>query len=187
MASECDHSLWCQVINALYGSKVDSHQTHYSSNWCSILREVHKLKDKGFDFWYHIKKRIGNGADTSFWYDCWFGDIPFCVKYPRLFALELDKQVSVESKLLSSMESSFRRNVRGGIEQHMLEELTSTLETQVLRRICRWWELDPSDWNTFQEWYAWFSSIRFSSKSKSLLEGTFFVALVGILWWIRNR
>ncbi|GKE19904.1 RNA-directed DNA polymerase, eukaryota [Tanacetum coccineum] len=283
-----DHSLWCQVINALYGSKVASHQTHYSSNWCSILREVHKLKDKGFDFWYHIKKRIGNGADTSFWYDCWFGDIPFCVKYPRLFALELDKQVSVESKLLSSMESSFRRNVRGGIEQHMLEELTSTLETvslsnscdrwicdltsdgvfrvkevrnciddiflpsqvietrwvrfvpikvnifiwrarqdclptrvnlvrrginvdscvcpicssgedeinhilfrcdlaqQVLRRICRWWELDPSDWNTFQEWYAWFSSIRFSSKSKSLLEGTFFVAWWHI-WRIRNR
>nr|GEW14180.1 hypothetical protein [Tanacetum cinerariifolium] len=22
---------------------------------------------------------------------------------------------------------------------------------QVLRRICRWWELDPYDWNTFQE------------------------------------
>ncbi|GKC09471.1 RNA-directed DNA polymerase, eukaryota [Tanacetum coccineum] len=134
-----DHSLWCQVINALYGSKVASHQTHYSSNWCSILREVHKLKDKGFDFWYHIKKRIGNGADTSFWYDCWFGDIPFCVKYPRLFALELDKQVSVESKLLSSMESSFRRNVRGGIEQHMLEELTSTLETVSLSNSCDRW------------------------------------------------
>ncbi|GJR84160.1 RNA-directed DNA polymerase, eukaryota [Tanacetum coccineum] len=286
-ADQSDNKLtW--VINALYGSKVDSHQTHYSSNWCSILREVHKLKDKGFDFWYHIKKRTGDGADTSFWYDCWFGDIPFCVKYPRLFALELDKQVSVESKLLSSMESSFRRNVRGGIEQHMLEELTSTLETvslsnscdrwicdltsdgvfrvnevrnciddiflpsqvietrwvrfvpikvnifiwrarqdclptrvnlvrrginvdscvcpicssgedeinhilfrcdlaqQVLRRICRWWELDPSDWNTFQEWYAWFSSIRFSSKSKSLLEGTFFVAWWHI-WRIRNR
>nr|GEX36053.1 RNA-directed DNA polymerase, eukaryota [Tanacetum cinerariifolium] len=57
---------------------------------------------------------------------------------------------------------------------------------QVLRRICRWWELNPSDWNTFQEWYAWFSSIRFSSKSKSLLEGTFFVAWWNI-WRIRNR
>nr|GFA21456.1 RNA-directed DNA polymerase, eukaryota [Tanacetum cinerariifolium] len=57
---------------------------------------------------------------------------------------------------------------------------------QVLRRICRWWELDPSDWNTFQEWYAWFSSMRFSSKSKSLLEGTFFVAWWNI-WRIRNR
>nr|GEY68182.1 RNA-directed DNA polymerase, eukaryota [Tanacetum cinerariifolium] len=79
-----DGSLWCKVINALYGLKVYSHQTHYSSNWCSILREVHKLKDKGFDFWYRIKKRIGNGADTRFWYDCWFGDNSFCVKYPYL-------------------------------------------------------------------------------------------------------
>ncbi|GJY02450.1 RNA-directed DNA polymerase, eukaryota [Tanacetum coccineum] len=145
-----DHSLWCQVINALYGSKVASHQTHYSSNWCSILREVHKLKDKGFDFWYHIKKRIGNGADTSFWYDCWFGDIPFCVKYPRLFALELDKQVSVESKLLSSMESSFRRNVRGGIEQHMLEELTSTLETVSLSNSCDRWICDLTSDGVFR-------------------------------------
>nr|GEW22750.1 RNA-directed DNA polymerase, eukaryota [Tanacetum cinerariifolium] len=59
------------------------------------------------------------------------------------------------------------------------------LAQQVLRRICRWWELDPSDWNTFQEWYAWFSSIRFSSKSKSLLEGTLFVAWWNI-WRIRN-
>nr|GEV03157.1 RNA-directed DNA polymerase, eukaryota [Tanacetum cinerariifolium] len=60
------------------------------------------------------------------------------------------------------------------------------LVQQVLRRICRWWELDPSDWNTFQEWYVWFSSIKFSSKSKSLLEGTFFVAWWNI-WRIRNR
>ncbi|GKD48854.1 RNA-directed DNA polymerase, eukaryota, partial [Tanacetum coccineum] len=60
------------------------------------------------------------------------------------------------------------------------------LAQQVLRRICRWWELDPSYWITFQEWYAWFSSIRFSSKSKSLLEGTFFVAWWHI-WRIRNR
>nr|GEU42675.1 RNA-directed DNA polymerase, eukaryota, reverse transcriptase zinc-binding domain protein [Tanacetum cinerariifolium] len=122
-ADQSDHK-----ITWVAWDKVNSHQTHYSSNWCSILREVHKLKDKGFDFWYHIKKRIRNGADTRFWYDCWFGNILFCVKYPRLFALELDKHVSMESKLLSSMESSFRRNVRGGIEQHTLEELTSTLE-----------------------------------------------------------
>nr|GEZ32708.1 RNA-directed DNA polymerase, eukaryota [Tanacetum cinerariifolium] len=295
-------SIGCSILNNQFrylGVMVDSHQTHYSSNWCSILR--HKLKDKGFDFWYHIKKRIGNGADTRFWYDCWFGDIPFCVKYPRLFTLELDKHVSMESKLFSSMESSFHRNVRGGIEQRMLEEPNSTLETvslsnssdwwicdltsdgvfrvkevqnciddiflpsqvidtrwvrfvpikilayaryvrlermrliiffsgviwrsrisfksksllegtffvawwniwrirnriifegvlprrseQVLRHICRWWELDPSDWNTFQEWYAWFSSSRFSSKSKSLLDGTFFVAWWNI-WRIMNR
>ncbi|GJS10728.1 RNA-directed DNA polymerase, eukaryota [Tanacetum coccineum] len=76
-----------------------------------------KLKGKGFDFWSHVKKRIGNGADTRFWFDQWLGDSPLCVKYPRLFALEMDKHASVESKLHSSVSNSFRRMVRGGIEQ----------------------------------------------------------------------
>ncbi|GKA36795.1 hypothetical protein Tco_0723360 [Tanacetum coccineum] len=96
------------------------------------------------------RKCGGNGADTNFWYDCWVGDIPFCVKYSRLFALELDKQVSVESKLLSSMESSFRRNVRGGIEQHMLEELTSTLETVSLSNSCDRWICDLTSDGVFR-------------------------------------
>ncbi|GKC95436.1 RNA-directed DNA polymerase, eukaryota [Tanacetum coccineum] len=90
-----DDSLWRQVICAIYGTSVETHRTHYSSNWCSILREVHKLKGKGFDFWSHVKKRIGNGADTRFWSDQWLGDSPLCVKYPRLFALEMIKHASV--------------------------------------------------------------------------------------------
>nr|GEX66199.1 RNA-directed DNA polymerase, eukaryota [Tanacetum cinerariifolium] len=136
------------VIRALYGPLVGSHRTHYSSNWCSIMREVHKLKDKGFDFWSHVKKQIGNRADTSFWSECWLGDIPLRVKYPRLFALEMDKEASVESKLHSLMESSFRRNVRGGIEQHLLVELTSMLESVSLLNSCdRWICVLTSDGN----------------------------------------
>ncbi|GKA92528.1 hypothetical protein Tco_0814453, partial [Tanacetum coccineum] len=34
----------------------------------------------------------------------------------------------------------------------------------VLRRICRWWGLDPHDWSSFQEWQSWSLSIQFSSK-----------------------
>nr|GEY23675.1 RNA-directed DNA polymerase, eukaryota [Tanacetum cinerariifolium] len=97
-----------------------------------------------------ISRRDGNGADIRFWYDCWFGDIPFCVKYPRLFALEMDKHVSVESKLLSSMESSFRQNVRGGIEQHTLEELTSTLETISLSNSSDRWICDLTSDGVFR-------------------------------------
>ncbi|GKC17936.1 putative RNA-directed DNA polymerase, eukaryota, reverse transcriptase zinc-binding domain protein, partial [Tanacetum coccineum] len=48
-----------------------------------VWREVHKLKGKGFDFWSHVKKRIGNGADTRFWSDQWLGDSPlFLIVYP---------------------------------------------------------------------------------------------------------
>ncbi|GKE26434.1 RNA-directed DNA polymerase, eukaryota [Tanacetum coccineum] len=37
----------------------------------------------------------------------------------------------------------------------------------VLRRICRWWGLDPHDWSSFQEWQSWILSIQFSSKCSS--------------------
>nr|GEW41589.1 RNA-directed DNA polymerase, eukaryota [Tanacetum cinerariifolium] len=283
-----DGLLWYQVIRALYGSSVEYHRTHFSSNWCSILREVHKLKDKGFDFWSLCKKRIGDGTNTSFWSDPWLGNIPLKIKYPRLFSLKLDKDATVAVKLQSPMEISFRRNVRGWIEQHLMEVLASEMDSvllsnsydrwrcdlssdgdfhvkevrnfiddlilpsqdvatrwvksvpikvnvfiwrarldglptmanlvrrgvnvdssgcpicsfdnedinhilfrcelaqQILLRICRWWELVPSGWSSFQEWQSWFLSIRLPSKVKSLLEGTFYVAWCSI-WRFRNR
>ncbi|GJS14990.1 RNA-directed DNA polymerase, eukaryota [Tanacetum coccineum] len=61
------------------------------SLWCFILREMHLLKSKGFDFVTHCKKRVGDGHCTRFWYDNWFSDQPFRVTFPRLFALETDK------------------------------------------------------------------------------------------------
>ncbi|GJQ96875.1 hypothetical protein Tco_0008014 [Tanacetum coccineum] len=84
-----DGSLWCKVIQAIYGSKFDLHVTDQPSIWCSILREVKSLKDSGFDFSSHCKKRIGDGSCTSFWYDIWLADAPLCVQFPRLLALEL--------------------------------------------------------------------------------------------------
>ncbi|GJT36301.1 hypothetical protein Tco_0926720 [Tanacetum coccineum] len=50
------------------------------------------IHDSGFDFSSHCKKRIGDGSCTSFWYDIWLADAPLCVQFPRLFALELDKE-----------------------------------------------------------------------------------------------
>nr|GFB38188.1 hypothetical protein [Tanacetum cinerariifolium] len=62
----CDSSLWSKVIQALYGTSIDLHPTHYSLNWCSIVRELHQLKESGFNFWDHCKKRIGNGSASRF-------------------------------------------------------------------------------------------------------------------------
>nr|GEW05051.1 RNA-directed DNA polymerase, eukaryota [Tanacetum cinerariifolium] len=56
----------------------------------------------------------------------------------------------------------------------------------VLRRVCRWWDLDWQLWSSFSDWYSWFSLIRLSSKVKSLLEGVFCVAWWSI-WILRNR
>ncbi|GJZ19505.1 RNA-directed DNA polymerase, eukaryota [Tanacetum coccineum] len=40
----------------------------------------------------------------------------------------------------------------------------------VLRKICRWWDLDWQEICSFSDWDAWFLSFRLSSRLKSILE-----------------
>ncbi|GKA34466.1 RNA-directed DNA polymerase, eukaryota [Tanacetum coccineum] len=56
----------------------------------------------------------------------------------------------------------------------------------VLRRVCRWWNLDPQEWSSFLEWQTWFLSLRLASKNKDFLEGVFYVAWWSI-WRFRNH
>ncbi|GJU60028.1 RNA-directed DNA polymerase, eukaryota, partial [Tanacetum coccineum] len=123
----CDGSLWFKVVQAIYGPRLELHMLNISSNWCSILREVQALKSKGFDFISFCKKRVGDGCDTRFWNDRWLFDFPLCDKFPRLFALEIDKEASVAAKLgASSVAASFRRVVRDGIEGQQWSDLPMT-------------------------------------------------------------
>nr|GEZ30668.1 RNA-directed DNA polymerase, eukaryota [Tanacetum cinerariifolium] len=85
----------------------------YSFIWCSILREDHVLKGKGFDFFSYCKKRVEDGVCTRFWSDVCISDVPLRDSFPRLFALETDKDASVVFKLgAGSIASSFRREDR---------------------------------------------------------------------------
>nr|GEX88954.1 RNA-directed DNA polymerase, eukaryota [Tanacetum cinerariifolium] len=61
-----------------------------------------------------------------------------------------------------------------------------SLSWVVLRRVCRWWNLDWQDWCSFSEWSSWLSSIRLPVKVKSLIEGVFYVAW-WFIWGLRNR
>ncbi|GKC02884.1 RNA-directed DNA polymerase, eukaryota, partial [Tanacetum coccineum] len=54
----------------------------------------------------------------------------------------MDKHASVESKLHSSVSNSFRRMVRGGIEQHMLVDLHTMLESVSLSNSNDRWVFD---------------------------------------------
>ncbi|GJS89128.1 RNA-directed DNA polymerase, eukaryota [Tanacetum coccineum] len=283
-----DGSLWFRVIQALYGPSIVSHPVNLSSNWCSIVRELHLLSTKGFDFLSHCKKRIGDGNDMRFWYDIWIGDKSLQDLFPRLFALELDKEVVVADKMKAVVGHSFRRPLRDGSEHQQMEDLNSLLELVslsrshdkwfcdltgdgefqvkevrnfldnlflashfeptrwvkyipikinvfawrarrdylptranlnrrgiildssmcplchsseedinhvlfrcelaqiIVRRICRWWELDWQGLMSFSDWQCWFSSIRLPSKVKNMLEGVFCVAWWSI-WGLRNR
>ncbi|GJY10526.1 RNA-directed DNA polymerase, eukaryota, reverse transcriptase zinc-binding domain protein [Tanacetum coccineum] len=140
--------LWRRVYQGIHGEngKLDRNtNSEHPSIWLDIVREVKKLKCTGTDLLGFIQKKLGNGSATSFWEDVWRGDISFKYLYPRLFALETSKSITVASKLSQyNVCSSFRRDVRGGAEQGQLSHLIENIEGVSLSNVSdRWvWALD---------------------------------------------
>nr|GEU78642.1 RNA-directed DNA polymerase, eukaryota, reverse transcriptase zinc-binding domain protein [Tanacetum cinerariifolium] len=88
------------------------------------------LAAKDFDFVSHIKKRVGNGLTTRFWLDSWILGSPLSVRFPRMFALEGDKHITVADKWSDSdFKLSFRREIRDGAECEQWNDMLSILDT----------------------------------------------------------
>ncbi|GKA38027.1 RNA-directed DNA polymerase, eukaryota, partial [Tanacetum coccineum] len=117
-----NRALLLKCIQAIHGKSVDSHDLKYASCWNSILRELNNLSSKGFNFKSHCKIRVGNGVKTRFWLDKWVTDQPLCTRFPRIFALERNKAMTIDSKR-SDLTASFRRQIRDGVESHQWAEL----------------------------------------------------------------
>ncbi|GJU58940.1 hypothetical protein Tco_1236706 [Tanacetum coccineum] len=83
---------------------------------------------------------IGNGNNSSFWYDKWLGGDCFKVRFSRLFNLDLLKDAPVAQKFQNSdFAVSFRRLPRGGIEESQFQELSSLLSSVVLSSFSDRW------------------------------------------------
>nr|GEX77529.1 RNA-directed DNA polymerase, eukaryota [Tanacetum cinerariifolium] len=70
--------------------------------------------------------------------------MPLCLKFPRLFALELDKDALVAVKMVGSLDHSFRRTVRRGMEQQQMSDLILILESVSLSTSQDRWICDLS-------------------------------------------
>nr|GEV79128.1 RNA-directed DNA polymerase, eukaryota, reverse transcriptase zinc-binding domain protein [Tanacetum cinerariifolium] len=126
------NSIWARVIKALHGEGGNLSclsKAKFPSNWLNITRSLYTLHNKGIDLLGAIKKKVGNGDSTMSWEDPWKGDVIFKDLFPRLYALEMVKSINVANKLMQpTLVSSFRRNVRGGVEQFQLVSLQALLE-----------------------------------------------------------
>ncbi|GJR61398.1 RNA-directed DNA polymerase, eukaryota, reverse transcriptase zinc-binding domain protein [Tanacetum coccineum] len=111
------------------------------STWKSIIREVHMLKDRGVDLISHCHIRVGNGLRTQFWNEVWIGDTQLRVMFPRIYALEINKDCTVADKLQFSVTSSLRRSVRGGVESSQLALLQTYIEGTLLSNMEDRWPL----------------------------------------------
>nr|GEW31453.1 RNA-directed DNA polymerase, eukaryota, reverse transcriptase zinc-binding domain protein [Tanacetum cinerariifolium] len=137
------NSIWTKVIKALHGEEgnLDWPTTaKFPSNWLDIIRSFSNLYNKGVNLLGSIKKKVGNGENTMFWDELWKGEVLFKNLFPRLYALESVKNISVADKMAQpSLEYSFRCNIRGGAEQVQMALLLSLLEGLILpNMIDRW-------------------------------------------------
>ena len=56
---------------------------------------------RGVGHWFddNVRRVVGDGKGTLFWYDNWIGDIPLRLKFPKLFDLAMFKEVTVEARV----------------------------------------------------------------------------------------
>nr|GEX92826.1 RNA-directed DNA polymerase, eukaryota, reverse transcriptase zinc-binding domain protein [Tanacetum cinerariifolium] len=98
------------------------------SPWLDVIRDIHSFNSKGINLMQFLKKKIDNGENTSFRDDKWLDDDAFKSLFPRLYALETCKFISVVVQLgHPSLAHSFRRPLRGGMEEEQLTLLGSRI------------------------------------------------------------
>nr|GEY02190.1 RNA-directed DNA polymerase, eukaryota [Tanacetum cinerariifolium] len=99
----------------------------------------------GYHLHAFVKKKVGDGEQTLFWEDSWLSDPPLKNIFPRLYYLETNKHASVAAKFRdTSMSASFRRVLRGGLEEEQFQLLVDKVAPVILFSIKdRWvWTLD---------------------------------------------
>ena len=57
---------------------------------------------EGGEGWFEarVRKRVGDGANTDFWRDCWCGNVPLCDRFSRLYDLVVNKSITVRNMFL---------------------------------------------------------------------------------------
>ncbi|GJW10407.1 RNA-directed DNA polymerase, eukaryota, reverse transcriptase zinc-binding domain protein [Tanacetum coccineum] len=137
-------TLWSRVIKAIHGAngKIDEISGIGSNScWINIIKEVRRLEEKGINLLLFMKKKLGNGLSTLFWDDVWCDGGKLKNRFPRAYALENSKQITVGQKLAHpSLYHSFRRHPRGGLELTQVEELAKVINPVVLTQ-------SPDSWS----------------------------------------
>ncbi|GKB58697.1 RNA-directed DNA polymerase, eukaryota, reverse transcriptase zinc-binding domain protein [Tanacetum coccineum] len=94
-------SLWARSIKAIHGSNIQCRfpvKKNYNSCWRSILQEVNTLSKRGVHVLKYLQIKLGDGESSLFWHDSWSKEGVLKEKFPRVFALELCKNMNVADK-----------------------------------------------------------------------------------------
>jgi len=92
--------LWYRVLKARYGEEGGrlKEGCRHCSSWWQLMCRAREGLGEGVRRWFdeNVRRVVGDGRNTFFWYDNWVGEIPLRFKFPRLFDLAVSKESSVE-------------------------------------------------------------------------------------------
>nr|GEX69452.1 protein kinase-like domain-containing protein [Tanacetum cinerariifolium] len=113
------NSLWTKVIKAIYGEDDNLNKVSSGSvRTCWSVQEVRAFQGCGINVTDFIRLKLGNEDNTRFWIDNWYEGGVIKDLFPRMFAIETNKNASVSLKLNApNLDNSFRRQARSGIEE----------------------------------------------------------------------
>ncbi|GKA00995.1 RNA-directed DNA polymerase, eukaryota, reverse transcriptase zinc-binding domain protein [Tanacetum coccineum] len=133
-----DSTLWSRVVKAIHGDdgNIDgAPKKGVRSCWTNIIGEIKTLENKGINLLSFMKKDLGNGLMTKFWEEGWLDGYKLKDRFPRAYALDNCKSISVGHKLSHlNLTNSFRRSPRGGVEETQVEELKALIQNVELNQ-----------------------------------------------------
>lgn len=124
-------ALWKNIIVSIHkqeGTEMDSRSIRSGNTWKRIVKTWDDLKPINCDPRDFIKKRIGNGLNTNFWSERWFGETTMAQSFSRLFHLEVDQQATVANRIHNGAgQWNWRGNIREGRTREELENLENII------------------------------------------------------------
>ncbi|MCH88765.1 RNA-directed DNA polymerase (Reverse transcriptase), partial [Trifolium medium] len=113
-----DMGIWKEVLVAKYGDYIlkdvnwsNGTTPYFASLWWKDIRAIEDCVVARNWLSESIDSRIGNGGCLRFWVDKWIGDSPFCVKFPRLFSLSVQKLACIRDVVGSVEGEGLRWNL----------------------------------------------------------------------------
>jgi hypothetical protein len=99
--------IWKEVLAAKYGDFIlhnvvwqNRSILRHASNWWKDICELNECVEAKNWVVESISRCLGNGSQTSFWNDNWCGGEPLNIKFPRLFSLATNKDVSIRDMVV---------------------------------------------------------------------------------------
>ncbi|KAK9048582.1 hypothetical protein SSX86_032453 [Deinandra increscens subsp. villosa] len=121
----CGNALWAKIIKAIHGPNLTSKwKGKFVSTWSRITKSWDLCHNASFFPDNNIQRVVGRGDETKFWCDTWIGNQNLSSRFPRLFALAVDKSVRIcDLRVNNAWHWTWRRPIRGGLETAQLDEL----------------------------------------------------------------